>query len=88
MSTPLKVYFVQMTSRIEVEVNLAWVEQSIAQAAGSGAELVVLPEMFAQMGGADPRPMAAEERNFDGPVGSVIRTLAQRYGLWIVAGTV
>ncbi|MFT7696966.1 MAG: putative amidohydrolase [Reinekea sp.] len=88
MSTPLKVYFVQMTSRIEVEVNLAWVEQSIAQAAGSGAELVVLPEMFAQMGGADPRPMAAEERNFDGPVGSVIRTLAQQYGLWIVAGTV
>ncbi|WP_320823616.1 carbon-nitrogen hydrolase family protein [Reinekea sp.] len=88
MSKAIDIFIVQMTSCPQVDVNLAWVEQQLALAASCGAELVVLPEMFAQFGVADPRPLAAQERTFNGPVGSVIRTLAQQYGLWIVAGTV
>jgi len=88
MEKEIKVFFVQMTSRRDISENLKWIEGQFHIASTAGANIVVLPEMFAQFGVADQHDLAKDETEFRGPVGTVIRSLAKKYGVWVIAGTV
>ena len=70
--------------------NLDAARHWIGEAAATGADLVVLPEMWAC--GYDAatlaRDAAAAAEPIPGPRTEVLGELAQRYGLWVFAGSV
>ncbi len=84
----LKVFLVQMTSTDNIHENMDLLVEYFLAAKQSSADIVVLPEMFAQFGSSDARKLAELEGDFNGPVGRGIRQLAVEYKMWIVAGTV
>ncbi|MEI7894744.1 MAG: carbon-nitrogen hydrolase family protein, partial [Myxococcales bacterium] len=78
---------VQLSSQDNVEENLAQVRTFVAQAARSGAELIVLPENFAFMGEEAGKQVVSE--SLDQAPGLILGTLldaAARHGVWIVGG--
>jgi nitrilase len=82
-----KVAAIQMASSPNVSANLLEAERLIGEAAESGAGLVVLPENFAFKGEHD-RDMLTLCEDEDGPLQGFLSQMAQRYGVWIVAGTI
>ena len=81
-----RVALVQMLTSTKVEGNLQEVENYIIQAHEEGVSLVVLPENFACMGINDDKLRYAEVYG-QGPIQQRISQLAQKFGLWIIAGT-
>jgi predicted amidohydrolase len=76
---------VQLTSTADKDRNLGLAGRLVDQAAGVGAQLVVLPEMFNCLGtGAE---LAAGAEPLDGPTAAWASALAQRHGITLVAGT-
>ncbi len=90
MSTPaaFKAAAVQMVSTPRVEENLAAAAKLVAQAAGQGAKLVVLPEYFCILGMRDTDKVAARERDGAGPIQEFLAGTARRHGVWLVGGSV
>lgn len=86
MTNPV-IALLQMTSVADLDTNLAHVETSVKDAAQSGADIIVLPEMFAQFGVQNQKPLAKSEAQFDGKVGRLLKGLARHEKIWIVAGT-
>jgi len=84
----MKVAAVQMTSTREVAGNLAEAGRLVAEAAGQGAKLVVLPENFSFLGATDADRVAAIERLGDGPAQRFLAETAMRHGIWLVGGTI
>jgi nitrilase len=82
-----KVAAIQMASSPNVSANLLEAERLIGEAAESGAGLVVLPENFAFKGQHD-RDMLTLCEDDDGPLQGFLAQMAQRYGVWIVGGTI
>ena len=83
----VRVALVQLTSTPDVTANRATVARLLAEAATSGADVVVLPELWPCLGSATAQRAAAEP--LDGPLVEWIR--AQAVGLggaWLVAGSV
>jgi nitrilase len=78
---------VQMASSPNVSANLLEAERLISEAAESGAGLVVLPENFAFKGEHD-RDMLTLCEDDDGPLQGFLSQMAQRYGVWVVGGTI
>ena len=83
-----KVAAVQMASGPNFDANLLEAERLIAQAAGDGAQLVVLPENFAMMGMQDRDVLDYREDDGDGPIQAFIAERCRRHRLWLVAGTI
>lgn len=83
----MKVAVIQMVSRTTLAPNLASARELLTQAAGSGAELAVLPEYFCILGRRDTDKLALQERFGAGPIQEFLAQTAQRLGLWIVGGT-
>ena len=79
---------VQMATGPNVSANLLEAERLVAEAAGDGAGLVVLPENFAFMGKQDRDLCALRETPGDGPLQDFLSQLARRYGIWLVGGTI
>ncbi len=79
---------VQMVSTPVVDENLAQAEALIAQAAGRGAMLVVLPEYFPIVGMRDRDKVAVREADGDGPIQDFLSAAAVRHGVWLVGGSV
>lgn len=79
---------VQMTSTTDVADNLGEAGRLIAEAAGVGAALVVLPENFSYMGADDAERVAAAEDAGVGEAQDFAKVEARRHGLWLVAGTI
>jgi len=79
---------VQMATGPNVSANLLEAERLVAEAAGDGAGLVVLPENFAFMGKQDRDLCALREAPGDGPLQEFLSQLARRYGIWLVGGTI
>jgi len=77
----------QMVSGPDVPDNLTAAARLLAEAAAGGARLVVLPEYFCLMGRRDTDKLAVAETPGDGPIQAFLAESAQRYGLWIVGGT-
>jgi nitrilase len=84
----LKAAAVQMTSGMEVAANLARARELLAQAAGRGAKLAVLPENFAIMPQRERDKRAVAEADGDGPIQSMLADSARELGLTIVGGTI
>jgi nitrilase len=86
-TTP-RVAAVQMISTPRVEENLETAAQLIAQAAGAGASLVVLPEYFPIMGRSDADKAAAGEALGEGPIQDFLARAARAHGVWLVGGSI
>lgn len=85
-----RVAALQMVSGPGLAANLTVARGLIAEAVLAGAELVVLPEYFAQLD-LDPAAKLALAEAFpdpDAPLQAFLAEEAARYGIWIVGGTI
>jgi deaminated glutathione amidase len=82
----MRVAAVQLTSTADKARNLETAERFLNAAAADGARLIVLPEMFNVLGEAEVLQEGAE--SLDGPTLRWTRALAQRRGIWLVAGSI
>ena len=83
----MKIAAVQMVSTPDVARNLDSARRLIAQAAGAGAQLVVLPEYFCLMGRTDRDKLAIAEAPGDGRVQAMLSNAAREHGVWLIGGT-
>ena len=79
---------VQTVSGGDVAANLEQIEPLIAQAAGAGAKLVLLPEYFGLMGTRATDKLAAAELDGQGPQQAFMARVAQRHSVYVVGGCV
>ncbi|WP_423378350.1 carbon-nitrogen hydrolase family protein [Burkholderia sp. LMG 32019] len=86
-ATPFRVAALQMVSTPDVTRNLAEARRLIAEAAGEGAQLVLLPEYFCFMGHRDTDKLALAEPYRDGPIQRFLADAAHRHGIWVIGGT-
>ncbi|NTZ08164.1 carbon-nitrogen hydrolase family protein [Burkholderia metallica] len=86
-ATPFRVAALQMVSTPDVTRNLAEARRLIAEAAGEGAQLVLLPEYFCFMGHRDTDKLALAEPYRDGPIQQFLADAARRHGIWVIGGT-
>ncbi len=84
---PLCIAALQMVSCCDLETNLQVAEELIDEAVEQGAKMVVLPENFAVFGVRDLYSCGLEEATPAGPIRGFLRQMAQRYGIWLVGGT-
>ncbi len=82
-----RVAAVQMTSGTDVATNLRDAGRLVAEAAATGAQLVVLPENFAAMPEHENDRLALAETAVVGPIQDTLSALARRHQIWLVAGT-
>jgi deaminated glutathione amidase len=82
-----KASVVQLASSTDVGQNLGIVEQLIKKCKACDSKLVVLPENFAFMGENPNDKLAIAENYGAGPIQDRMSQLAQRYDIWIIAGT-
>ncbi len=83
-----RVAAIQMVSGPDVASNLARASRLIAEAAGQGAELVVLPEAFATFGDRAAVADAAEREAATGSLQLWLAAQAQQHGIVLVGGTI
>ena len=83
----MRVAAIQMSSGADVGANLETAGRLLAEAAGDGCLLAVLPENFALMPVKSRDKAAVAERPGDGPIQAFLGDTARRLGLWIVAGS-
>src|SRR4051812_20210158 len=81
----MRVAAVQMTSTADKAANLTTAERLVTAAAGEGAALVVLPEMFNCLGSGSELRAGAEP--LDGQTSSWAGALARDHGVVLVAGS-
>jgi deaminated glutathione amidase len=84
----MKAAVVQLNTQDNVAENLGRVRHWVAQAAGAGAELVVLPENFAFFGEEAQKRELAEKLDgaFPGTILRALFELAAKHRVWIVGG--
>jgi predicted amidohydrolase len=78
---------IQLNSNADKARNLKLAGELVASAADSGAELVVLPEKWNLLGGADDLIAGAEELD-SGPTIDAARGWARDLGIHLVAGSI
>ncbi|HEY0294324.1 MAG TPA: carbon-nitrogen hydrolase family protein [Bordetella sp.] len=85
--SPFQIAAVQMVSTPEVSENLEAAGRLIAEAAGSGAKLVALPEYFCLLGRRDTDKLAVKETFGSGPIQDFLARTAERHGIWLAGGS-
>lgn len=75
---------IQMTSKPDLEKNLAQAEELIELAANRGAELVTLPENFAFLGKEEDK--VAQAKTIATETEKFLRTMAQRFQVTLLGG--
>jgi len=85
--TPFRVAALQMVSTPDRERNLDQAARLIAEAAGDGAQLVLLPEYFCFMGYTETDKLAIRESYGDGPIQRFLADAARRHDVWVIGGT-
>lgn len=83
-----RVAVAQMVSLADVHHNLKTVESLIKQASNQQVQLLVLPENFAFMGLDERDKFHIAEQDGQGLIQDTMCQLSERYGIWIVAGTI
>jgi nitrilase len=83
----MKVAALQTVSGTTLAGNLDSAARLLAEAAGAGAELAVLPEYFCLMGARETDKLEVRERFGSGRVQDFLAQQARSLGLWIVGGT-
>ncbi|HXQ75654.1 MAG TPA: carbon-nitrogen hydrolase family protein [Acidimicrobiales bacterium] len=81
----MRVAAIQSTASADRPANLAAAGELVVAAAGEGAELVVLPELFSLYGNAPTLRAGAEP--LDGPTVGWAAEVATRHRIWLVAGS-
>lgn len=79
---------IQMVSEPGIAANLSMAADLLAEAAGRGARLAVLPENFALMGRRETDKLAVQEAPGVGPIQDFLAEQAARHRLWLVGGTI
>jgi deaminated glutathione amidase len=87
MPDRIRVACVQMTSGAEKAANLEKAERLVAQAAATGADVVVLPEKWNAIGHADVYRATAEPLE-GGESVTAMSGWAQRHGITLVGGSI
>ncbi|HXF73618.1 MAG TPA: carbon-nitrogen hydrolase family protein [Actinomycetota bacterium] len=82
----MRVAVCQMNPGEDVEKNLRAAEELLAEAAGAGADLAGLPELFVYMGPAARHAEVAEE--VPGPTSARLAEAARRHGMWVLGGSI
>lgn len=82
-----RVAAIQMVSGPEVDQNLEEARRLLAQAAGMGARVAVLPENFAILSTRKMLECGRRESGPDGPVQAFLAEQAEALGIWIVGGS-
>ncbi len=77
---------VQLNSTEDLDRNLASADRLVREAAGRGAELVLLPEKWNVLG--TPDAMAAAAQPLDGPASLWAGGIARELGIDLVAGSI
>ena len=83
-----KLACLQLASGPNVDSNLHEVARLLQMAAQAGAEMVVLPEHFAQMGMDETDKLKIMEPYGDGPIQTFLAESARRHNLWLVGGVI
>jgi len=83
----IRVACVQMTSRADKAANLEAAERLVAQAAATGADVVVLPEKWNAIGSAEVLHAAAEPVE-GGESVAAMSEWARRHGIALVGGSI
>ncbi|HEY0065534.1 MAG TPA: carbon-nitrogen hydrolase family protein [Telluria sp.] len=78
---------VQMISTPDVGANIASARRLVAQAAATGAKLVVLPEYWPIMGMSEVDKVGLAERPGSGPIQDFMAGAAREHGVWLIGGT-
>ncbi len=84
----LSVAAIQMVSGPDREANLVAARRLIAEAAGQGAQLIVLPEYFALFGDRETDKVTAQEADGEGPIQQFLAQTAERHRVWLVGPSV
>jgi len=86
MQNALTVAACQMCSTLDKDANRAVAERLVREAAGQGATLIALPELFNCLG---PLPeMIAQAEPLPGPTSDWLSELAQELGVTLCAGSI
>jgi len=83
-----KIAAIQLNSNQHITENLATVSQLMQAAANEGANVVILPEMFALMGTDNDSKLAAAETFGHGVMQDFLAQHSQKLGIWIIGGTI
>ena len=87
MPDRIRVACVQLTSRADKAENLEKTERLVAEAAASGADVVLLPEKWNAIGGVETLHEAAETIE-SGESVEAMRGWASRHGITLVGGSI
>jgi len=79
---------VQLNSGPNTQANLLVVSEIFERISKTRAKIVVLPENFSLMPESDKEYLNCAETDGSGPIQDYIRDLANKYNLWVVAGTI
>ena len=83
----MRVAAIQMNSGSDVDINLQAADGLLRDAASDNCGMAVLPENFAIMGQRGRDKTAVAEEPGSGPIHDFLAAAAQRYKLWIIAGS-
>ena len=78
----------QLVSGPRVADNLLTAGRLVVEAVAQGAQLVALPEYFPIIGAADADRVRAREDFGQGPIQDWLAETAQRFGIWVFAGSI
>jgi nitrilase len=82
-----RVAALQMVSTPAVEENIAAARRLIAEAAGQGAQLVLLPEYWSSLGRSDSEKLVEAEKPGSGMIQDFMASAAREHGIWLIGGT-
>jgi predicted amidohydrolase len=78
---------IQMVSTPVPEENIAVARRLVAQAAGQGAQLVLLPEYWSVMGMHETDKIGYAEPLDSGPIQAAMADMARQHQVWLIGGT-
>ena len=87
-ASELNIASVQMVSTPNLQENLETAARLVKAAAGSGSQLVVLPEYFCLMGLKDTDKVQAREPAGTGPIQNRLAQITKENNIYLVAGTI
>ena len=83
----IQVAAAQMVSTPNPADNCETAARLVREAATAGAQLVLLPEYWAVLGGSEQDKVEIAESAGDGPLQNFLANLARECGIWLLGGT-